>query len=537
MKLFDSALKVFDHLREEFEVHIDWNEQMRSLRINCVAQQAVAEENVAAVIEGIKVKYRDAQAQIVSATPTYIIVPPTSEAIRACIQPEKVVERDSRHIVTNIKIAGERLAPAALSEWEVSHRRMNEENSKNFRTQAFKRIFELQDLIKWMRMRIQFGHVNLRQFPQSFLQGKYSFEMFGEMMKKSRVVSDAVFDRKMEAEIAINLIQKIVRRRQDFAPKNSRTASLDDVINNPRNTEIIFISTAEDREQLRLEAEVESVEFGALGKYQIGHTRLFADDARNKLAEITTMDIEREFDWTLEIIQDSEIKEVPQALRNLIAVSLDNRSAELVDPVGLPYPAIALRVPIGFKIKNVVMRSVFQYQWTPTSNIVEIAIYREWAGVDTRSAPKMQASISMFGADWDMEMESVNDTISGRNWDKELSNFFGQEQAHERSGFKGLMAEIREIQRLLKTASTEEASKGKLAEEKHQQQEAENIERQMRELEVVEHEDLQHSSQEMHQVNDAEEESRRGDVTSRRTTDRETTDAPAMAYTPLLIHF
>jgi hypothetical protein len=98
---------------------------------------------------------------------------------------------------------------------------------------------------------------------------------------------------RMDAEIAMNVIKRIVGRRQDFAPKNSQTASLDDVMKNPRHTEIIFVSTAEDREQLRLEAEIESVQFGAMGKYQIGHTRLFGDDARNKRAELTTMDIQR----------------------------------------------------------------------------------------------------------------------------------------------------------------------------------------------------------------------------------------------------
>ena len=96
----------------------------------------------------------------------------------------------------------------------------------------------------------------------------------------------------MDPLIAKNVVQRIVGRSKDFTPRNSKTPSLGDVVHNPRHTEIIFIVAPGDR-HIRLEAEIESVQYGALGKYQIGHTRLFTDDGRNKRVEITTSDIER----------------------------------------------------------------------------------------------------------------------------------------------------------------------------------------------------------------------------------------------------
>lgn len=98
----------------------------------------------------------------------------------------------------------------------------------------------------------------------------------------------------MDGAIAMNLIQRIVDRGQDFCPRKSKTPTLGDVLTDPKHTEIIFVTTSGSAGQtLRLEADIESVHSGAVGKYQIGHTRLFENDRRNKRVEITTVDIER----------------------------------------------------------------------------------------------------------------------------------------------------------------------------------------------------------------------------------------------------
>ena len=162
----------------------------------------------------------------------------------------------------------------------------------------------------------------------------------------------------------------------------------------------------------------------------------------------------REFDWTVEIIQDGEIKDIPHALRSYIASSLDSKAEEFVDQLQLPYPAIALKNPTGFTVQSVIMRSVFQYMWTQTSNVIEVAIYREWDGYNTKREPAVQASVSMFNPDWDSEMESVENHTEGRNWDHQLHNFFGKEGvSHKTTGLSGLIHEIREVQGLLSEAA------------------------------------------------------------------------------------
>jgi hypothetical protein len=104
----------------------------------------------------------------------------------------------------------------------------------------------------------------------------------------------------MDAAIAMNLIQKITSRDQDFCPRKSKTNSLSDVTLDPKHTEIIFI-TLPKGQTLRLEADIENVfmekvEEGVhkvYRKYQLGTIRLFQNDQRNKRVEVTTVDIER----------------------------------------------------------------------------------------------------------------------------------------------------------------------------------------------------------------------------------------------------
>jgi hypothetical protein len=96
----------------------------------------------------------------------------------------------------------------------------------------------------------------------------------------------------MDATIAMNVIRRIIDRESDFCPRKSTTATLSDVLADPKHTEIILLTTPDGLNR-RLEAEIESVQWATMGKYQIGQTRLFENDRRNKRIEVTTIDIER----------------------------------------------------------------------------------------------------------------------------------------------------------------------------------------------------------------------------------------------------
>jgi len=85
---------------------------------------------------------------------------------------------------------------------------------------------------------------------------------------------------------------KIVGWPERFLPVSSRARSLEEVTF--KDTVIIFV-VPRNGEPLRIEAEVDRrfEEGKEEGEYQIGTTRLFKDNQRNRLAKVTTVDIER----------------------------------------------------------------------------------------------------------------------------------------------------------------------------------------------------------------------------------------------------
>jgi len=90
------------------------------------------------------------------------------------------------------------------------------------------------------------------------------------------------------------------------------------------------------------------------------------------------------------------------------------------------------------------MRSVIHYALQSTGFVIEIAFYRTWYGPDTRDEPELVAGIAMYHPQWDMEMESIENSTQGRKWKKGLSNFF-------EGGFDEFLNELRGIQELLST--------------------------------------------------------------------------------------
>jgi hypothetical protein len=181
------------------------------------------------------------------------------------------------------------------------------DNFNAFRTHLVKRTLPLDGLKGWMRMRVHLGHISSREYQVDFGNSKYSFNVFTNMMKRSRVSTAGIFDRneftkevisesaliptlkRMDVASAVKAIQTIVGRPQDFCPKKSVTSTLSDVQLNPRHTEIVFITTSRSGGQdLRLEAEIDWTQTTQYAQgpyqthYQIGTTSLFHDDRRNK---------------------------------------------------------------------------------------------------------------------------------------------------------------------------------------------------------------------------------------------------------------
>ena len=144
------------------------------------------------------------------------------------------------------------------------------------------------------------------------------------------------------------------------------------------------------------------------------------------------------------------MNDLPDQLLSLIDGSLSGNSKERKDCLGLSYPGVSPKFTYGLDVRTVVVRSIYQYLLRDSGYIVEIAVYREWSGYNTTGPPKMLSSVSMFHPVWDDQMGSIENTTRARNWDPQLSCFFGE---HESGGTRKFMEEVVLMQGLLSDAS------------------------------------------------------------------------------------
>lgn len=134
-----------------------------------------------------------------------------------------------------------------------------------------------------------------------------------------------------------------------------------------------------------------------------------------------------------------------------------------IDALGCPFPAISMNKDYNFDVKEIVIRSCYDYQFLQSDYILEIAIYRSWTRDEWKQspkpAPKVESSITMYHPFWDFEMVETKNTAKIRTWDKELNCFFpvpedaGGETSAWKGGLQGLLYEARAIKEMLLIAS------------------------------------------------------------------------------------
>ena len=106
----------------------------------------------------------------------------------------------------------------------------------------------------------------------------------------------------------------------------------------------------------------------------------------------------------MEIIEDGTYPEIPPSLLDLIETCVTNETKDRVDSLGLSYPGITPRKSPNLGIDEVHIRSVYDYVFTESQYVTEIAIYRSWKGCDVVSRnPEIQTSVSLYHRVWDEE--------------------------------------------------------------------------------------------------------------------------------------
>jgi hypothetical protein len=189
MNLLGFKLQDLNPTRMEHKVWIEWQEQSRCLKIRSDSIKH-GEQNISAAIKGIRLAVKNAKARAISASPLYIVIPPTTNAMRHMVCPKTV--DGNRASFTGL--AGKKLTAAEKKRWETQRLAMALTNEKKFEEHLLKSLSDLAQFKGRMRMRVHYGHVVFSQFRQDFADGKFTFEKFIHMMGLSRTT--AHLDRK-----------------------------------------------------------------------------------------------------------------------------------------------------------------------------------------------------------------------------------------------------------------------------------------------------------------------------------------------------
>ncbi|KAH8808406.1 hypothetical protein F5884DRAFT_857939 [Xylogone sp. PMI_703] len=444
-ELLGLKLEDLNNVRTELKVYIDWDDDTKCLRIR---SNSASGNTILDAIQAINLEVQNAKTRAISALPVYIVVPPTEKAIRGIVSPVFSSQDDTqpRGTVVAFRLSGPELTEQELNTWRISERpALLRINRQRIQEQLIKTALGLSVYRGWMRMRVHFGHLHLKQYRKDFTQSTYSFKDFVKMMKEPRTTG--TFERRIaDASIATYVMQKFEKLPGLFSPAESRMQELKDM--KPVHSEVIFVTTR-GGQNLRVEADLDTRldESGnETVEYQTGTIRLYHNNQRNKRFETTTVDIENHLDWNLDIITDNSIHDIPSSIRTMIETSLPKTTIQRVDSLGLTYPRVCPRaLSNDLLINEVVVRSVWRYRVKETGYEIQVSIYRVWSACPTDGDPEMSCGITVSHPVWDEQMQYIDDTTQERRWGEQLENFFPTKFGGG-DGFDALLDEIAFIQ-------------------------------------------------------------------------------------------
>lgn len=140
-----------------------------------------AQQHVRDALAAVRQDYENAKARTNLAAPLYIAVPPTVDAIRTIVKPEKYGTD-----VTMIELQGEPYSKQRAAVWKKERASMIKDGQNEIKAHLLKNLRALAPMKGWMRMRVNFGHLNISHYPKAFGQGKCDFKGFLEVLKHPR---------------------------------------------------------------------------------------------------------------------------------------------------------------------------------------------------------------------------------------------------------------------------------------------------------------------------------------------------------------
>lgn len=136
-------------------------------------------QNVRDALAAVRQDYENARARSNLAAPLYVAIPPSVDTISTIVKPEKYGTG-----MIMIELQGERYSGGRNLAWGKERDKILRDGHNEIKAHLLKNLRALAPVKGWMRMRVNFGHLNITNYPPEFSQGKYDFKGFLEKVLK-----------------------------------------------------------------------------------------------------------------------------------------------------------------------------------------------------------------------------------------------------------------------------------------------------------------------------------------------------------------
>ncbi|KAK0733599.1 hypothetical protein B0T26DRAFT_745632 [Lasiosphaeria miniovina] len=250
-----------------------------------------------------------------------------------------------------------------------------------------------------MRMRVHFGTFRLKEWKKG--QTEYTFSELESI-----------------AEIA-EALRSRVASICGSVPRTVRSDSVDDI--KPVHSLVIITKN------LHVELGIDTIQTkGWAGQvtYAFGPPAAFRREKRARAIEILNSCPEGHYDWILEIHNQIDRQDFKAAIPFRSTDVRNNfEFTNNVLPGGFPAIIVLAHFMNAFGVEGVLGRTTWSYMLN-SEYCIEISIYHKW-GSDTKLPPTTSTGVTLYGSDWDDDMDLEDLSTAPRKW-----NDFGKQFLH-----------------------------------------------------------------------------------------------------------
>ncbi|KAK6066135.1 hypothetical protein SCUP234_12217 [Seiridium cupressi] len=314
-----------------------------------------------------------------------------------------------------------------------------------------------------VNLRVHLGHYLLTSVPQNIPQAHFTLEQLTRIVRHART-KDEFATQMGNLREALRVLNTI-KTSQLFLSEDMAVATMD------VRPEFYFDAHSS---KWRMEAHLRPL--GEImpsmphekGAFKIAgiHAIEIVEKRQGTQLNFKTLSLGQTFDWKIETVPDAAIKHAGyrpfEAEVRAATVQFPSKQARDEDFPRLHFQSPAIKAQ---ELREVAIRSVFRFRYSPAPYQVEFTIRRTWPNVkamaNNRYEPVTTFGITVYGEDWG-ETRATEIVQTGQGWGQELEHLFrdspgsthGNESDVRASGEERVQAFvniIRDIRRALST--------------------------------------------------------------------------------------